>query len=139
MYKLHCLLVKMGGRKNLLKMKRQPLISAFRHALNGTAHFIRHDRNGAIHFLAAILVCIAGFYYNVSITEWCILLICMALVISFEMLNHALETLCNVVHKEYHPLIKTTKDVAAGAVLWSAVISVIIALLIFIPKTGSVL
>lgn len=120
-------------------MKPQPLINAFGHAINGIRHFIRHDRNGTIHFIAVILVCMAGFYFGVSTTEWCILLVCMALVISFEMLNHSLENLCNVVHEEHHPLIKTAKDVAAAAVLWSAIISAVIGLLIFIPKIAKAL
>ena len=120
-------------------MKPQPLVNAFRHALNGTGYFIKHDRNGRIHFSAGILVLLAGFYFSVSTAEWCFLLVCMALVISFEMLNHALENLCNVVHEAYHPLIKTVKDVAAAAVFWSAIISAVIGLLIFIPKISAAL
>ena len=120
-------------------MKSQPLVNAFWHALNGTGYFIKHDRNGKIHFAACIFVLIAGFYFGVSLTEWCILLLCMALVLSFEMLNHALENLCDVVHETHHPLIKTVKDVAAAAVLWSAILSAVIGLLIFIPKIAAVL
>ena len=120
-------------------MKPQPLINAFTHAINGIRHFMWHDRNGTIHFVAVICVCIAGFYFGVSITEWGILLLCMSIVISLEMMNHALENLCNVVHEAPHPLIKTAKDVAAAAVLWSAIISAVIGLLIFIPKIVSVL
>lgn len=120
-------------------MKPQPLISAFSHAFNGISHFIAHDRNGKIHFRAGILVALAGFYFKIAATEWCILLLCMAIVISFEMLNHALEKLCDVVHEAPHPYIKTVKDVAAAAVLWSAVLSAIIGLLIFIPKISALI
>jgi undecaprenol kinase/diacylglycerol kinase (ATP) len=129
----------MGGRKNFnaKKMKPQPILSAFKHAFNGAGYFIRHDRNGRIHFIAAILVLVTGFCFKVSVAEWCILLICIALVTGFEMLNHALENLCDVVHEEYHPLIKTVKDVAAAAVLWSAIVSAVIGLLIFVPKISA--
>ncbi|MES2330876.1 MAG: diacylglycerol kinase family protein [Bacteroidota bacterium] len=120
-------------------MKKQSLLSAFRHAFNGLFYFLRHDRNGKIHFVACFFVTLAGVYFHASPSEWSILLICFSLVISFEMCNHALENLCNVVHADHHPLIKTVKDVAAAAVLWSAIISVIIGLLIFIPKIVSVL
>lgn len=118
----------------LKKMKLPPLVKAFEHALNGIRHFMIHDRNGKIHIAAGILVIVAGIYCKVAINEWAILLLCMALVISFEMINHALEKICDVVHEDTHPFIKTAKDVAAGAVLWSAVISAVIGLLIFIPK-----
>ncbi|MEO8172754.1 MAG: diacylglycerol kinase family protein [Sediminibacterium sp.] len=119
-------------------MKRQSLLSAFRHAGNGLFYFLGHDRNGRIHFITGFLVTLAGFYFHITAIEWCILLICFALVISFEMCNHALENLCNVVHADHHPLIKTVKDVAAAAVLWSAVISVVVGLCIFIPKIISI-
>ena len=120
-------------------MKPPPLVKSFEHAWNGISHFITHDRNGRIHTAAGVLVVAAGIYCKVSANEWGILLLCMALVISFEMLNHALEKLCDLVHEAPHPFIKTAKDVGAGAVLWSAVISAIIGLLIFIPKLSSVL
>lgn len=115
-------------------MKSQPLSKAFVHAFRGMEYFFTHDRNGRIHLLAAVVVSATGYYAAISATEWAILLLCMAMVISFEMLNHALEKLCDLVHSEHHPLIKTAKDVAAAAVLWSALISALVGLFIFIPK-----
>jgi diacylglycerol kinase len=115
-------------------MKQQPLSKAFTHAFHGMADFIRHDRNGKIHLVIGAIVVMAGFFFNVSVGEWGILLLCMALVLCLEMINHALENICDVVHESTHPLIKTAKDVAAGAVLLSAIISVIIGILIFLPK-----
>lgn len=120
-------------------MKTLPILKAFQHAFNGIIHFLANDRNGGIHFIAALLVCFTGFYFHVSLQEWYILLLCFALVISFEMCNHAIEKLADVVHADQHPLIKIAKDVAAAAVLWSAIISVVIGLLIFIPKITAVL
>lgn len=115
-------------------MKQQPIANAFKHALNGAAHFIMQDRNGRIHFFVALFVIAAGIYFGITATEWSILLLCIAIVISFEMMNHAIEALCNVVHEAHHPLIKTVKDVSAAAVLWSVIASVVIGLITFIPK-----
>lgn len=120
-------------------MKTQPLLKAFVHAFNGIFHFIANDRNGKIHFVAVSAVTVAGLYCKVSSAEWCILLLCFALVISLEMCNHALEKLCDAVHPDQHPLIKTVKDVAAAAVLWSAMVSIVIGLVMFIPKIISLL
>ncbi len=120
-------------------MKSQPIAKAFEHAFNGMGYFISHDRNGKIHFALAVLVAVAAFFFKLSATEWCILLLCTGLVISLEMMNHAIENLCDVVHEAHHPLIKIAKDVAAAAVLWSAIISVIIGLLIFIPKIAALI
>ncbi len=115
-------------------MKTQPLSKAFTHAFHGMADFIRNDRNGRIHIGISAFVVVAGLLLNVSIIEWSILLLCIAIVIGLEMINHAIENICDVVHANVHPLIKTAKDVAAGAVLWSVMVSVIIGILIFLPK-----
>jgi undecaprenol kinase/diacylglycerol kinase (ATP) len=120
-------------------MKTQRLVKSFRHAFDGIFHFLGQDRNGRIHAGAAVLVFFAGIFFHVNTAEWISLLICFALVIGFEMCNHALENLCDLVHADHHPTIKTVKDVAAAAVLWSAIISVIIGLLIFIPKIIAIL
>ena len=118
-------------------MKQQTILTAFKHAFHGLFHFLLNDRNGKLHFAAAVLVSAAGFYFHLSNIEWMVLLICFALVISFEMCNHALENICDLVQPDQHPLVKTAKDVAAAAVLWSAIISAIIGLLIFVPKIVS--
>lgn len=115
-------------------MKTQPLSKAFTHAFHGMADFIRHDRNGRIHIGISAIVVVAGLFFHVSTIEWAILLLCIAIVIGLEMINHAIENICDVVHANVHPLIKTAKDVAAAAVLWAVLISVIIGLLIFLPK-----
>jgi diacylglycerol kinase len=122
-----------------INMKKQSLGKAFYHAFSGLFHFFLSDRNGRIHLLACVLVTLAGFYFHVSATEWVLLLICFALVTCFEMCNHALENLADVVHSAHHPLIKTVKDVAAAAVLFSAITSVVIALIIFVPKISMLL
>ena len=118
-------------------MKQNSLDKAFRYAFAGIGHFLFNDRNGHIHILIAMLVTTAGWFFGISLQEWCIVLLCIGLVISLEMANHALEKLCDAVHESPHPLIKIAKDVAAGAVLWSALISVVIGLLIFLPKIFS--
>ncbi|MBV9987020.1 MAG: diacylglycerol kinase family protein [Chitinophagaceae bacterium] len=120
-------------------MKIQSIADAFRYAFNGIALFFRHDRNGKIHLLAAVLVTIAAWWLKVSAVEWSILLLCIAVVISLEMLNYAMENLCNLVHSSFHPLVKAVKDVAAAAVLWSAIVSMIIGLIIFAPKIYALL
>lgn len=87
-----------------------------------------------IHFLSAVLVVIAGFATGLSYSEWLIITIMIALVIGAEMINTAIECTVNLASPELHPLAKKAKDVAAGAVLVFAIASVIIGLLIFLPK-----
>ena len=85
------------------------------------------------------MVIVSGFALKVSVTEWMILLSCIGLVVSLEMVNSTIEKICDHVNPHIHPSIKIIKDIAAGAVLWSALISAIIGLIIFLPKIVSLL
>lgn len=114
--------------------KKQNLLRSFRHAFNGMFQFFLKDRNGEIHLFAALLACAAGIYFDISVSEWLAILLCIGLVIALEMMNAAIESLCDLVHETYHPLIKKVKDICAAAVLWAAIISAVIGCIIFIPK-----
>jgi diacylglycerol kinase len=103
-------------------------------AFQGWLHFFRTEANGRIQAVIAAMVVVAGFFFGVSAQEWLWILLCIGLVTGLEMVNTAIETLANRLHPERHPDIKIVKDVAAGAVLWAAVISVIIGAVIFLPK-----
>lgn len=92
------------------------------------------EQNMRIHIVSAFTVTIAGLLTGLSKTEWLIIILTIALVIGAEMINTAIESVVNLASPEIHPLAKQAKDVAAGAVLVFAVASVIIGLLIFLPK-----
>jgi undecaprenol kinase/diacylglycerol kinase (ATP) len=108
-------------------------IRSLRFAINGIYHFFRRERNGQIQGVIGSLSIVAGIFLGLTRTEWMALLLCTALVISLEMLNSAIERICNMYTTEYHPAVKIIKDVAAAAVLWSAIMALIIGVLIFLP------
>lgn len=87
-----------------------------------------------VHCFAAVLVIIAGFIFKINATEWMIIAINIGMVIGFEMLNTSIERICNLVHPQHHPFVKTIKDVAAGAVLVVAIIAAVCGCIIFLPK-----
>ena len=109
-------------------------LKGFVYAYNGLVIFFRHERNGRIQLLVAVVVVLLGWGLRVTGAEWMVLLGCIATVLSFEMMNSAIEKICNLVHPTYHPAIKTIKDMAAGAVLFVSLISVIIGSIIFLPE-----
>lgn len=109
-------------------------IRAFGYAFNGTRLFIRENVHARIHLLAVVLITILGFWVGLNREEWIAVLICFALVLALEAINSAIEYLTDLVSPEYHELAKKTKDVAAAAVLVSAIFSAIIAVIIFVPK-----
>lgn len=115
-------------------MKKQTIIKAFANAFNGIKYFFLHEKNGKIQLCVASIVVFVAAGMDVSTMQWIALLFCIAMVLAAEMMNTAIEHLCNMIQEEYHPVIKIVKDVSAGAVLFISIISAIIGCIIFIPK-----
>lgn len=114
--------------------KTKRLINSFKYAISGIITSFRTERNMKIHILVMILVIIAGIVFKLSLLDWIILVIMFGLVISAELFNTAIETTIDMITKEKNEKAKIAKDVAAGAVLVLAIASVIVGLIIFIPK-----
>jgi diacylglycerol kinase len=115
-------------------MSLQKRIQSFRHAFRGLFLLFRSQANARIHLIAAIVVVAAGFYFQVSRTEWIALVLCIGTVVALEAVNTAVEFLTDLVSPEWHPLAGKTKDVAAAAVLVAAVAAAVVGLLVFAPK-----
>lgn len=113
-------------------MKR--FLKSVGYALNGWKAFFGSEKNGQIQIVIGIATVIGGFAFHLSVLEWIAILFCLALIPTLEMLNSALEKLCDLVEPAKNDKIKFIKDVAAGAVLWSTIFVIIIGAIIFIPK-----
>lgn len=107
---------------------------SFKYAFNGIFNAIKSELHVKFHALAAILVVVCGFVFDVSSLEWCVLLLCIGVVFSAELINTAIEKWLDYAHPEQHKTVGFVKDVAAGAVLVLSIISACIAGIIFIPK-----
>ena len=105
-----------------------------KHAVAGIDYTVTHERNFIIEIFFAIAVCIASIYFKVSITEWIILLLTIAIVLALEVLNTSIERCVDLVTKEYEDLAKIAKDTAAGAVFIMSMFSVFVGICIFLPK-----
>ena len=110
------------------------LIKSFKYAFEGILAGIKEEQNMKIHIIIMILVIIFGIMLKINTTEWIICILLFGLVISMELMNTAIENTVNLITKEKNQQAKIAKDVAAGAVLVSAIASAIIGLIIFIPK-----
>jgi len=107
---------------------------SFSYALNGLKVLIKNEHNARIHLAAMIFAIIAGFVLKIDTNEWLVIVIVIGLVFSMEIINSAIEQLADFVSPNYHEMIKKVKDLSAAAVLISALVSVIVAFIIFIPK-----
>jgi diacylglycerol kinase len=110
------------------------VIKSFGWAFNGLKDCILHEKNFRIQYVLAIMVIIAGIFLGLSAIEWAIILLCFAVVLSFEIINSAVEKLCDLVCPDFNLTIKKVKDMSASAVLLSAIITFIIGCIIFLPK-----
>ena len=104
------------------------------HALRGIAVMVRSQHNTWVHAVATALVITAGVYFELQPTEWQVIILAMIGVWVSESLNTAFEFICDVASPEFHPLVEKAKDVAAGAVLLSAIGAAVIGVMIFWPK-----
>ena len=109
-------------------------IKSVGYAFKGAIILLKKEASVKVQFTIAILVTAAGFFFNISSTEWTIQLLAIGLVMSMEGINTAVEEIANFIHPEHHSKIGLIKDIAAGAVFIASVFAVIIGLIIYIPK-----
>ena len=108
-------------------------IRSVRCATNGIWVMIATQHNAWIHAVATLIVVIAGFYFRLTRAEWCWIILAIVSVWTAEALNTAFEFLTDVAAPQFHPTAARAKDVASGAVLITAIGSVLIGMLILGP------
>ncbi|MBL7930579.1 MAG: diacylglycerol kinase family protein [Bacteroidia bacterium] len=107
--------------------------NAFVYAFSGLWQVTKREAHIRIHLLATVLVVSAGFYFGLSSVEWVCICACIALVFCLEIINTAIEKLCDLVMPDQHPTIKYIKDISAAAVLIACGFAVVTGLIIFLP------
>ncbi|MGT2829853.1 diacylglycerol kinase family protein [Streptococcus hillyeri] len=122
------------------KWKNMTLVASLEFALTGIITAFKEERNLRKHAVSAILVTIAGFLFQISAIEWLFLLLAIFLVITFEIVNSAIENVVDLA-SNYHfsMLAKNAKDMAAGAVLVISAYAVLTGLIIFLPKLWGII
>jgi diacylglycerol kinase (ATP) len=109
-------------------------LRAFGFAGQGVWQVVRTERNMRVHLAVAAAVIVAGLLWRVSAVDWACLALAIGLVLTAETLNSALETLTDLHTSQHHPLAKTAKDAAAGAVLIASVAAAGVGVAVFWPR-----
>lgn len=109
-------------------------IDSFKYAFRGIAEGFREEVNIKIHLVAAIIAISMAFFFELRTGKFCIILLCCGAVISLELMNTAIEKLCDMIEPNKNDKIKVIKDISAAAVLVASVVSLIVGLMIFVPK-----
>jgi diacylglycerol kinase len=106
------------------------MLKTFKYAINGLIWAFKNERNLKIHSVAAVIVCLTGIYLNINSYDWVILLLCIGLVISAELLNTAIEKTLDIVHPQISDKVKIIKDISAGAVLVLSLMAAIVGVVV---------
>lgn len=114
-------------------MKKQSFFSSLAVAAKGFWTTAIAERNIRIQGGVSLITIMLAIYFSVSLMEWVVLLFSIALVVGFELLNSSIEVMVDWISPEFHPLAGKVKDVAAGAVFFVSIISVLVGLIIFLP------
>jgi len=120
--------------KDKRKYKTIRFLHSFKHAAVGIATVIKEERNMKIHLILGFIVVVLGFVFDISRMEWILVLLSIGGVISLEAVNSAIERVVDLVTEEHHPLAKNAKDMAAAAVFLFAIVTILVGVLIFVPK-----
>lgn len=109
-------------------------IKSVGYAIRGAMVLLKKEASIKVQFFLALLITAAGFYFDISLTEWIVQLLAIGLVMSIEGINTAVEEIANFIHPEHNNKIGLIKDIAAGSVFFASVFAIIIGLIIYLPK-----
>lgn len=116
------------------KWKNKNFKDSVKNAFNGIMYILKNERNFRIQIIAALLVIIASFVLRLELIEFAIIVLVIFLVWLLEFINSAIEIVIDMYTEEYNEKAKVAKDISAGAVTLTALMSVIIGIIIFLPK-----
>lgn len=116
-----------------MKYDYKKQLLSFKYAWQGIRACVGYEQNLDFHLIVMMLVIIAGVVFGINRMEWVAVVLCFGLVIGAELLNSSIERLTDIASPEWLPLAGKVKDIAAGAVLVTAIASATVGLIIFVP------
>jgi diacylglycerol kinase (ATP) len=103
------------------------------YASKGALTLLRTEASIQVQAAIAIIMTIAGFYFEISATEWIAQTLCIGLIMGLEGMNTTAEAIADFIHPDFHEKIGHIKDIAAGAVVMTAIASSVVGLIIYVP------
>jgi diacylglycerol kinase (ATP) len=108
-------------------------IKSFKYAIKGMYMLITTEHSIMVQVLCGIAVTTLGFYFGIDKQDWIAQTLTISIVLSTEGLNSAVESICDFIHPEHHEKIGKIKDIAAGAVTFTALAALVVFLIIYLP------
>ena len=122
------------SRDKLKERGIKRFFKSFGYAVDGLVYAFKYEQNMLVHILATITVVILGIVLEISPVEWLICFLIIGLVIATELINTSIEAVVHLTCPETNPLAKVAKDTAAAAVMVFAIVAILLAVFIFLPK-----
>ncbi len=104
------------------------------YSVKGAYLLITSEHSIMVQFFIGIAVTIAGFYFEISATEWMLQILAVGLVLAIEGANTAVEKISDFIHPEFNEKIGFIKDIASGAVFFAAMAALAVGIIIYYPK-----
>lgn len=119
-------------RKKMRGFKR--LSSSLKYAFDGLKYAYKNEQSMTVHIVVTILVIMFAFIFEISSYEWIIVVLCIGIMMCVELVNTSIEAVVDLVTKKYDEKAKVAKDVAAAVSVMFSITSIIVGLIIFVPK-----
>ena len=116
------------------KFSLKKRIKSFTYAFRGIISSVRNEHNVRVHILLLTVAIIIAIVLKINYLEWCLLFFAIAMVLTAELFNSAIERLTDIVNPDWNKKVMLLKDYSAAAVLVSAIVSIVVGCLIFVPK-----
>lgn len=124
--------MQLDERKKLRGLKR--LTSSLKYAGDGLKYAYKNEQSMTIHIIITLIVITFGIILNISSYEWIIVVLCIGIMMCFELVNTSIEAAVDLTTNEYNEKAKVAKDVAAAVSVMFSITSIIVGLIIFVPK-----
>ena len=112
-------------------------LKSVEYSVIGAWKLVTSEHSIMVQFGLGVVVTIAGFYFNISATEWMLQIFAVGLVLAIEGANTAVEKICDFIHPDFHSKIGFIKDIASGAVFFAALAAIAVGTIIYYPKVAA--
>lgn len=114
--------------------KISSLLKVVKYSLQGFDHFYKYERSAILHLVVAVVIILGSLSLDMTAVEWLFMIFILLTMLAIELLNTAIEAICDLVSPEYNKLVKVAKDSASAATFSISVALIIATVIIYVPK-----
>lgn len=124
---------------NKKKFNISSFINVIKYSMQGYAHFYKYERSAILHLIVAVVIILGSLSLNMTAVEWLFMIFILLTMLAIELLNTAIEAVCDLVSPGYNKLVKVAKDTASAATFSISLALVVAIVIIYVPKIATIL